>query len=76
MFFGQEKNNRNGHQIFDYEKFKNKNNLELLKQTKDLKENNDKINFFINEYVYLKNCYLNEKEIVNNYVKSFINSYN
>ena len=76
VFFGQEKNNHIGHQILDYEKFKNKNNLELLKQTKDLKENNDKINFFINECEYLKNCYLNEKEIVNNYVKSFINSYN
>ena len=74
VFFGQEKNNHNGHQILDYEKFKN--NLELLKQTKDLKENNDKINFFINQCEYLKNCYLNEKEIVNNYVKSFINSYN
>ena len=76
VFFGQEKNNHNGHQILDYEKFKNKNNLELLKQTKDLKENNDKINFFINQCEYLKNCYLNEKEIVNNYIKSFINSYN
>ena len=76
VFFGQEKNNHNGHQILDYEKFKNKNNLELLKQTKDLKENSDKINFFINQYEYLKNCYLNEKEIVNKYLKSFINSYN
>lgn len=50
--------------------------FELLKQTKDLKENNNKINIFINQCEYLKNCYLNEKEIVNNYVKSFINSYN
>ena len=76
VFFGQEKNNHIGHQILDYEKFKNKNNFELLKQTKDLKENNNKINIFINQCEYLKNCYLNEKEIVNNYVKSFINSYN
>ena len=76
VFFGKEKNNHIGHQILDYEKFKNKNNLELLKQTKDLKENNDKINLFINQCEYLKNCYLKEKEIVNNYVKSFINSYN
>ena len=35
-----------------------------------------KINIFINQCEYLKSCYLNEKEIVNNYVKSFINSYN
>ena len=76
VFFGQEKNNHIGHQILDYEKFKNKNNFELLKQTKDLKENNNKINIFINQCEYMKNCYLNEKEIVNNYVKSFINSYN
>jgi hypothetical protein len=76
VFFGKEKNNHIDHQILDYEKFKNKNNLELLKQTKDLKENNDKINLFINQCEYLKNCYLKEKEIVNNYVKSFINSYN
>ena len=76
VFFGQEKNNHIGHQILDYEKFKNKNNFELLKQTKDLKENNNKINIFINQCEYLKSCYLNEKEIVNNYVKSFINSYN
>jgi len=76
VFFGQEKNNHNGHKIIDYEKFKNKNNFELLNATKDLKENNKKINFFINQCEILKSCYLNEKEIVNNYIKSFINNYN
>ena len=76
VFFGQEKNNHIGHQIIDYEKFKNKNNFELMKATKDLKENNIKIDFLINQCECLKNCYLNEKEIVNNYIKSFIKNYN
>ena len=76
VFFGQEKNNHNGHQIIDYEKFKNKNNFELMKATKDLKENNIRINFLINQCERLKSCYLNEKEIVNNYIKSFIKNYN
>jgi hypothetical protein len=76
VFFGQEKNNHNGHQIIDYEKFKNKNNFELMEAIKDLKENNIKINFLINQCECLKNCYLNEKEIVNNYIKSFIKNYN
>ena len=76
VFFGQEKNNHNGHKIIDYEKYKNKNNFELMKATKDLKGNNIKINFLINQCECLKKCYLNEKEIVNNYIKSFINNYN
>ena len=76
VFFGQEKNNHIGHQIIDYEKFKNKNNFELMEAIKDLKENNVKINFLINQCESLKNCYLNEKEIVNNYIKSFIKNYN
>jgi len=76
VFFGQEKNNHNGHRIIDYEIFKSKNNLELLKAIKDLKENNININFYINQCECLKNCYLNEKEIVNNYIKTFIKNYN
>ena len=76
VFFGQEKNNHNGHQIIDYEKFKNKNNFELMKATKDLKENNIRINFLINQCARFNSCYLNEKEIVNNYIKSFIKNYN
>ena len=76
VFFGQEKNNHNGHKIIDYEIFKNKNNFELLKAIKDLKDNNIKNNLFINQCEFLKSCYLNEKEIVNNYIKSFIKNYN
>ena len=76
VFFGQEKYNHNGHQIIDYEKFKIKNNFELLKATKDLKENNNRVNFYINQCEILKSCYLNEKKIVNNYFKSFIKNFN
>ena len=77
VFFGEEKNNHVGHKIIDYDKFKNNQNIyELLQQTKNLKEKNEKIYFFINQCEYLKNCYKYEKDIVNRYIKSFINKFN
>ena len=77
VFFGEEKNNHVGHKIIDYDKFRNnKNNFELLQQAKNLKEKNDKICHFINQCEYLKNCYKYEKDIVNKYIKTFINKYN
>lgn len=76
VFFGEEKNKHNGHKIIDYDKLKNKNNFELLQQARVLKDNIDKINYFINHCENLKSCYKYEKDIVNKYVKTFINKFN
>ena len=76
VFFGEEKNKHVGHKIIDYDKFKDKNNFELLKLIKELKENSDKISSFINKCENLKNCYNFERKIVNNYIKTLINNYN
>ena len=75
VFFGEEKNNYIGHMIIDYEKLKNKNIFELFKQIKDLKEKNSKINNIINKSENLKNCYNSKRNIVNRFIKSFINNY-
>ena len=77
VFFGEEKNKHNGHKIIDYDKFRNnKNFFDILQEAKNLKEKNETIYFFINQCEYLKICYKYEKDIVNRYVKSFINKYN
>ena len=76
VFFGEEKNKHIGHKIIDYEKLKDKNNFELFKEIKNLKEKSIKINNFINKCESIKNCYNLEKNIVNSFIKSFINNYN
>ena len=76
VFFGDEKNRHNGHKIIDYDKFKDKNNFEILKQIKELKDNIDKINVNINQCEYIKNCYNHEKQLVNKYINSFIINFN
>lgn len=76
VFFGEEKNKHIGHTIIDYDKFQDKNNFELFRQIKYLKENNDKIKEFINKCENLKNCYNVEKIMVNKYMQSIINNYN
>ena len=77
VFFGEEKNNHLGHKIINYDIIKNNEHIyEVLQQAKNLKEKIDKINFFINQCENLKNCFKYEKEIVNKYIKSFMNKYN
>ena len=76
VFFGEEKNKHIGHKIIDYEKLKDKSNFELFKEIKDLKEKSSKINNIINKCENLKNCYNIERNIVNRFIKSFINNYN
>ena len=76
VFFGEEKNKHIGHKIIDYDKLKERDNFELLKQIRQLKENSDKISGFINKCEKIKNCYNFEREMVNNYIKSLINKYN
>ena len=55
---------------------KERDNFELLKQIRQLKENSDKIIGFINKCEKIKNCYNFEREMVNKYIKSLINNYN
>jgi hypothetical protein len=76
VFFGDEKNRHNGHKIIDYDKFKDKNNFELLRQIKELKENIEKISSSINQCKYIRNCYNHEKLLVNKYIKNFIINFN
>ena len=76
VFFGEEKNKHLGHKIIDYEKLKEKNNYELFKEIKNLKEKSIKIKNIINKFESLKECYNSEKNIINIFIKSFINNYN
>ena len=76
VFFGSEKNNHDGHKMIEYDKFKNNNSNEIVKQSENLDEKFDEINAYINRCKAMKNCYEFERQIVVKYLNLLIDNYN
>ena len=76
VFFGDEKNKHEGHEIISYEKYKTINSNEIVKQSEDLDAKYDEINAYINRCKALKNCYEFERKIVIKYFNLLVDNYN
>ena len=76
VFFGEEKDKHNEHNIIEYNKYKSMNIPEMIKNSKYLDDKYEEIEAYIKRCEALKNCYEFERNLVLEQVREFMNKFN
>ena len=76
VFFGEEKDNHDNHQIIDYEKYKLNNISQFLKEKENLEDKSEELTAYVKRCEALKDCYNSERKLVLSYFKKIIDKYN
>ena len=76
VFFGEEKDKHNAHNIIEYNKYKSMNIPEVIKNSKYLDDKYEEIEAYIKRCQALKNCYEFERNLVQEQVKELMNKFN
>lgn len=76
VFFGEEKDKHNNHNIIEYEKYKAINIPKIMKLSNNLDDKNEEVKAYIKRCEALKNCYEFEKGLVQQHVKKLMDSFN
>lgn len=76
VFFGEEKDKHNNHNIIEYEKYKSINIPRIIKLSNNLDDKNEELKAYIKRCEALKNCYEFEKALVQKHVKKLMDNFN
>ena len=76
VFFGEEKDKHNNHNIIEYEKYKELNIPKIVKLSNNLEDKNEEVKAYIKRCEALKNCYEFEKALVQEHVKKLMDNFN
>ena len=76
VFFGDEKDKHINHQILEYEKYKNMNVPDIIKNSDKLKDIYEELSAYIKRCEALKDCYEFEKRSFETQIKNLMNNFN
>ena len=76
MFFGEEKDKHNEHNIIEYSKYKSMNIPQIIKNSNNLDYKYEELEAYIKRCEALKNCYEFERTFVEEQVKLLMDNFN